>query len=137
MFSLSALLLVVLGGAIGVAARAALTLPFGADAHPLVLPALTLAVNVTGSLLLGILVGVLNGRMPHVRAFAGTGVLGGFTTYSAFSVHVVTTAGAAPVVGLALAAVSVFAGALAAAAGMRLGEHGRGPGRAELTEGAP
>jgi CrcB protein len=135
-FSPSALVLVVLGGAVGVAARAALTVPLAEGTHPLVVPAVTMAVNIVGSLLLGILVGALDGRMPRVRAFAGTGVLGGFTTYSAFAVHVVTTSSAAPVVGLALAVVSVFAGALAAAAGLRLGERRGGAGTATAADGA-
>ena len=56
-FSPVALILVIAGGALGVAARAALTLPIGADAHPLVVPAVTLAINVAGSFLLGAVVG--------------------------------------------------------------------------------
>lgn len=122
-FSPAVLVLVVLGGVVGVAARAVLTLPWTSGSpHPLVVPAVTLAVNLVGSALLGLLTGALHDRMPMMRAFFGTGVLGGFTTYSAFAVHVVTTAGASPVVGLLLAAVSLFGGMLAAALGLRLGE---------------
>ena len=118
------------GGAVGVSARAAITLPLEAVGSPLVVPAATVAINLLGSLLLGVLVGVLGDRMPRLRAFAGTGVLGGFTTYSAFAVHAVTTSSAAPVVGLVLVVVSVFGGALAAAAGLGLGSRGA-RGRAE------
>ncbi|MCT9819312.1 CrcB family protein [Microbacterium sp. W1N] len=120
-FSPATLLLVMAGGAVGVAARAAIVLPLGAGTHPLVVPAVTLLINVAGSLLLGVVVGWLGDRRPRLRAFLGTGVLGGFTTYSAFAVQTVTTAADAPLVGLALAVVSVFAGAVAAAAGLRLG----------------
>ena len=42
-----------------------------------------------GSLLLGVVVGWLDDRHPRARAFLGTGVLGGFTTYSAFAVQTV------------------------------------------------
>ncbi len=133
-FSPIALLLVVVGGALGVAARAALTVPLmsgdsagaAVAAHPLVVPAVTMAINVAGSFLLGLLVGAVGERMPRLRAFAGSGVLGGFTTYSAFAVHTVTTAGASPVVGLALAVATLFVGALAAAAGLGTGERATG-----------
>ena len=121
-FSPTALVLVVLGGALGVGARAALTVPPAtADAHPLLVPGITLAVNVVGSFLLGLLLGALGERMPRLRAFLGTGLLGGFTTYSAFAVQVVGTYSGAPVVGLALALVSLFGGAVAAAVGLGAG----------------
>ena len=48
----------------------------------------TLVVNVVGSLLMGLLIGWLTfkGNAPQEwRLFATTGVLGGFTTFSAFS----------------------------------------------------
>lgn len=48
----------------------------------------TLVVNVVGSLLMGLLIGWLTfkGNAPQEwRLFAATGVLGGFTTFSAFS----------------------------------------------------
>ena len=125
-FSPAALVLVVVGGAIGVSARAAITLPLEAAESPLVVPAATMAVNLLGSFLLGVLVSALGDRMPRLRAFAGTGVLGGFTTYSAFAVQTVTTSSAAPVVGLVLVVVSLFGGALAAAAGLGLGTRATG-----------
>ena len=49
------------------------------------LPTSTLLVNVVGSLLLGLLVG--RGVGGRGRLLWGTGVLGGFTTYSAFAVQ--------------------------------------------------
>lgn len=119
-FSPVALLLVMAGGAIGVAGRAALTVPYDAG-HPLTVPAITAGINIVGSLLLGVVVGWLDDRHPRLRVFLGTGVLGGFTTYSAFAVHGVTTSTAAPVVGLVLIVVSLFGGALAAGLGLVIG----------------
>ncbi|SDQ61996.1 CrcB family protein [Microbacterium sp. cf332] len=115
------LILVVVGGAAGVAARAALTLPFGGWSHPLVVPALTLGCNILGSFLLGIVVGRWGTRRPRLRAFVGTGVLGGFTTYSAFAVQSIQVATNAPVVGLALVLASLIGGLLAAALGLSVG----------------
>ena len=120
-FSWVTLALVVLGGALGVAARAALVVPWAPDVHPLVVPCVTMLVNVSGSLALGWLVGRLGERRPRLRAFAGTGVLGGFTTYSAFAVQTVEVFGAAPVTGMLLAAVTVAGGAAAAAWGLVIG----------------
>jgi len=51
----------------------------------------TLAVNVVGSLLMGILFGLFSARwetQTSLRLFLTTGVLGGFTTFSAFSLDV-------------------------------------------------
>ncbi len=48
----------------------------------------TLVVNVLGSLLMGVLAGYFLARTgvpQHVRLFLTTGILGGFTTFSAFS----------------------------------------------------
>ena len=52
----------------------------------------TLGVNLIGGMLMGLLIGVLsrtNAGEP-VRLLLGVGVLGGFTTFSAFSLDVVT-----------------------------------------------
>lgn len=54
------------------------------DAEPLG----TLAVNVVGCLFMGALVALLLGgglRRPLARPFLGTGLLGGFTTFSAYA----------------------------------------------------
>lgn len=53
----------------------------------------TLTVNVAGSLVMGLLAGWLavkagEGWVQDVRLFLATGVLGGFTTFSAFSLDV-------------------------------------------------
>ena len=52
-------------------------------------PTGTLTINVLGCLLIGMLVPVLAGhpREEHLRPFIVTGVLGGFTTFSAFALE--------------------------------------------------
>ena len=85
------LLLVMMGGALGAGARylvgKALLGWLGPD-----YPWGTLAVNVLGGLAMGALAGML-GRMTagdQARLFLAIGVLGGFTTFSAFSLELVT-----------------------------------------------
>jgi fluoride exporter len=85
--------LVMLGGAIGAGARhlvgRALLHALGPD-----YPFGTLVVNCGGGLLMGLLAGWL-ARHPSAegaRAFLATGVLGGFTTFSAFSLDAVLLA---------------------------------------------
>lgn len=51
----------------------------------------TMTVNILGSLLMGVLIGYLSkkgGTPNEVRLFLATGFLGGFTTFSAFSLDV-------------------------------------------------
>ncbi|MBL8200952.1 MAG: fluoride efflux transporter CrcB [Chromatiales bacterium] len=53
-------------------------------------PAGTLVVNVTGSLLIGLLAGLAESRAllgPEARLLLVTGLLGGYTTFSAFSLE--------------------------------------------------
>jgi len=79
---------VAIGGAIGASARHGLSLAmlrvFGPG-----FPVGTLLANVLGGLLMGILMGWLIRDTPEgantIRLFAGVGVLGGFTTFSSFS----------------------------------------------------
>lgn len=79
---------VALGGALGSVLR---FLASGA-AHRalpgLLFPVGTLVVNVAGSLLIGLVGGLAESRQflgPDLRVFLLTGVLGGFTTFSAFA----------------------------------------------------
>ena len=68
---------VALGGAIGSVLRFVTVSVVGG-------PVATFAVNVLGSFLMGVLVVALAQR-SHLSPFLMTGVLGGFTTFSAFS----------------------------------------------------
>ncbi|MDD7938105.1 CrcB family protein [Actinomycetospora lutea] len=59
-------------------------------------PWATVGINVLGSLLMGVLVVVITevrAAHPLVRPFLGTGVLGGFTTFSTFAVDAQTLLG--------------------------------------------
>jgi CrcB protein len=80
------LLLICLGGAAGSGARylaGALVLRW---LGPVDFPYATLGVNVLGSFLIGLVEGAGPAALPDpLRAAAVVGVLGGFTTYSAFA----------------------------------------------------
>ena len=80
---------VALGGAIGAAAR------FGVGValfRPVAgFPIAVLTVNVVGAFLMGLMVVYLGQKMlTHLNPFLITGVLGGFTTFSAFSLEAYT-----------------------------------------------
>lgn len=53
-------------------------------------PVGTLVVNVAGSLAIGLAVGALEGVGQPAKLFFVTGLLGGFTTFSAFSLDALT-----------------------------------------------
>ncbi len=85
------LVLVALGGAIGAGIRhlsnlGALRLigpnyPWG-----------TMLINIVGSLVMGLFIGLMarRGESAELRLFVATGILGGFTTFSAFSLDFAT-----------------------------------------------
>lgn len=79
--------LVAAGGAIGATLRYLSVTWFGRLTGELALG--TLFVNVAGSFAMGVLATLLASKLPDIpvrpAAFALTGVLGGFTTFSAFS----------------------------------------------------
>ena len=81
-----ALLAVAAGGAIGATCRWGVDVIVRDAAQPLAIA--TWVVNVVGCLLMGLLVAAVvsdPGRHPLWRPFLGVGVLGGFTTFSAFA----------------------------------------------------
>ena len=81
---------VALGGAVGASARY-LTSVAAMRAFGVGFPWGTIAVNVVGSFLMGALVVFLaHKEATHFAPFLMTGVLGGFTTFSAFSLDALT-----------------------------------------------
>jgi len=82
-------LLVFIGGGLGAALRhfvnGASVRLVGAD-----WPLGTLFINVTGSLLMGVVAALFAARLslpPPLRLFVATGILGGYTTFSTFSLE--------------------------------------------------
>lgn len=118
------LLLVALGGAAGASLRhlsnlAALRL-FGPG-----FPSGTLFVNVAGSLAMGLFIGWLakrsGGSSNELRLLVATGFLGGFTTFSAFSLDFATLwRDGAAALAFGYAAASVILSILAVFAGLLL-----------------
>ncbi len=116
---LASSLYVALGGGIGawlrfVAGRliASTTFPFA-----------TLAVNVVGSFAMGLLAGWLarQGGNESARLLLGVGVLGGFTTFSAFSLEIVQLAQRGAFASAATyAALSLAGGVLGLIAGLAI-----------------
>lgn len=122
--------LVVLGGCLGTAFRAGLSDYFPADAGGW--PWATFAINLVGALLLGFMLGLLarfgedSGWRRRVRLGVGTGVLGGFTTYSTFAVEVVERQrDSASLLGFGYALTSVIGGVVLATLGLVLGRGAR------------
>ena len=89
------LMLAVVGGAIGSGARHLVNMSF-ARLFGTHFPWATLTVNVVGSLMMGFLADMIMRRFggsPEMRTFLATGILGGFTTFSAFSLDIATLMG--------------------------------------------
>lgn len=82
------LLLVMIGGAIGAGARHLVGVGLLARFGP-GFPWWTLTVNLAGGLAMGLLAGALvrSGGSEGARLLLGVGVLGGFTTFSAFGLE--------------------------------------------------
>jgi CrcB protein len=110
--------LVGLGGLLGVLGRYGIT---RLTLHTEALIWSTVAINVVGSFLLGLLAAE-HWFSRDVREAIGVGFLGGFTTFSTFSVQVVLeTDGGKPGKAALYIAASVVGGIAAAAAGYALG----------------
>ncbi|SMB88661.1 fluoride efflux transporter CrcB [Deinococcus hopiensis] len=121
---MSAWLWVMVGGALGAAARYSVTLALAPLVARAGFPVAVLGINVLGSFLLGLTVTLVGrGVWPEAARLAfGTGVLGAFTTFSTFSVDVdgLLTRGAGGLAALYMA-LSVGLGVLAAMVGRTLG----------------
>lgn len=80
---------VMIGGAIGAGARHLVGQAMLARLGP-GFPWWTLTINIVGGLLMGLLIGTLargEGVGDTARLFIGVGILGGFTTFSSFSME--------------------------------------------------
>lgn len=114
------------GGALGSLARWGLTtvLPHGGHSWPWA----TFLTNVSGCLLLGVLMAFVLGpwsTVPfwgrYLRPFLGVGVLGGYTTFSTYELETYVLAGHAPALAMLYLLASVVAGIGAAWIGLTLG----------------
>jgi len=116
-FTPTAVLLVAAGGALGSVLRHGVSLAglalFGAG-----FPWGTLAVNVLGSAAIGALAAI--GIDGHARALLVPGVLGGFTTFSAFSLEATFLWERSPALAALYVALSVGLGLAACLAGFWL-----------------
>lgn len=83
-------LLATAGGALGAGARHLVNEAF-ATRGMVAFPWATLTVNIAGSFLMGVVMALVLSRAglsPETRVFVATGILGGFTTFSSFSLDV-------------------------------------------------
>jgi CrcB protein len=91
------------------------------DHWPVAFPVGTMAINLSGSLILGVLAGLVmaHGASADLKTIAGTGFCGGYTTFSAASVESVRLAQQQRWVAcLSYAAGSLVLAALAVALGL-------------------
>ena len=115
---------IALGGVIGAEARYGLAevMPHAAGTFPWA----TLITNLSGSLLIGVLMAVLAGRARRprlARPFFGVGILGGFTTFSAYALDLRELLGHHhPASAAAYLLVTLAGGVLAVVLGLRLTE---------------
>lgn len=119
----ASLLAVWVGGTVGTALRVAVTPDRALTAFPVA----TFLVNVVGAGLFGLLVERLarrpaDRRRPVLGLLLGTGLLGGFTTYSALAVDCVQLVrNGATAAAVAYALGTLLVGGVASWAGVRLG----------------
>jgi CrcB protein len=85
-------LLVGIGGALGSLVR--FTIGSLVGSLPNGFPLSTFVVNISGSIAMGLLIGILAKTTPQfqneIRLFVAVGVFGGFTTFSTFSLDAIT-----------------------------------------------
>jgi len=113
-------LIVFIGGGLGAALRHGVNLTM-ARLVGTAFPYATLVENVTGSLVMGLLAGYFafkSGSSQHWRLFLTTGILGGYTTFSTFSLDTILLYERGQV---ALAALYVVLSVALAIAGLLIG----------------
>jgi CrcB protein len=118
-----------LGGTLGTGIRYLIT---SSVPRPDQLPLTILMINIVGAFFLGALIerlpvgGPGGGARHRIRLTAGTGLLGGFTTYSALAMDSVSLLnGSRPAAGLAYALGTLMLGAAASRVGIGAGRLGR------------
>ena len=121
---MSKLLLVFIGGGLGAVSRFLVTTALAGKLGNF--PLGTLAANFFGSLLMGLVVGILAGRVnvatEPIRLFVAVGFLGGFTTFSSFSAETLALINGGQIfAAMANVIVSVVAGLAACAVGLKIG----------------
>ncbi len=87
---MQAYLIVFLGAGVGGAFRHAVNV-WSAQVFNAQFPAGTFIINTVGSLMIGVIAGYFmlqGGSSQHWRLFLATGIVGGFTTFSAFSLEI-------------------------------------------------
>ena len=125
----TSIMLVWLGGTLGTGSRYLLGSVIPRPNH---VPLGTFVINIVGAFLLGVLIerlatGDPDRAAPHrIRLLAGTGFLGGFTTYSALALDSVSLLYASrPTAFLAYALGTLILGALASRLGLGVGRRRR------------
>lgn len=114
-------LLVFVGGGLGAMARYFVTTNLAGKLGNF--PIGTMAANILGSFLMGLVVGIIAGRssLENVRLLLAVGFLGGFTTFSSFSAETLSLIqGGQMFSAMANILVSVVAGLAACFAGLTL-----------------
>ena len=118
------ILLVFTGGGLGAVCRFLVTTALAGKFGNF--PLGTLTANFFGSLLMGLVLGILASRVhfgaEQIRLFIAVGFLGGFTTFSSFSAETLALIQNGQIfAATANVVVSVVAGLLACAIGLKLG----------------
>ena len=112
--------LVFIGGGLGAVSRFLVTTALAGKLGNF--PVGTFAANFFGSLLMGLVVGLLAGRFEPIRLFVAVGFLGGFTTFSSFSAETFALIQNGQIFSAAAnVIVSVVAGLLACGVGLKMG----------------
>ncbi len=124
---MSQLLYVLLGGAVGTGCRYGLSLLLTKKLHHPHFPYATFIINLSGSFVIGLLGELFRLRVltsAELRLALMTGFLGGYTTFSAYSLENLSLLREGEwLVALIYALGSVLLGLLCAWAGMRLGQY--------------
>ena len=118
------LLPVFIGGGLGAVCRFLVTTALAGKLGNF--PIGTLTANFLGSLLMGLILGILASRVhfcaEQIRLFVAVGFLGGFTTFSSFSAETLTLIQNGQIFSATLnVVVSVVAGLGACAVGLKIG----------------